>query len=86
MREHFKEPLFQPYLKECLLNELKDIEKTQRFLTHEDIRADPEEIEDCHYEKETYSDRRMNSKNQHRERSRARPPPRKMFNKRVRKF
>lgn len=77
-----RNPRMRNFMNKCLMDELKAIEKTHRFLTHEDVNADLDDIESVHYERESYSDHKLNSKNQHRERTRSRPPPRKVFNKR----
>jgi hypothetical protein len=58
-----------------IMSDLKNLEKTHRFLRHEQV--DQEEIEDVHYYGDYYSDRALNSKNQFRERPRQPPPPRR---------
>jgi hypothetical protein len=63
-------------LSEMILDEIKALERTCRFLKSEDIHED--DIDYVLRETEDYySDRKLNSKNELREKPRDRPPPRR---------
>jgi hypothetical protein len=62
------------YMKE-LMDDLKSLEKTHRYLLHEQVGQ--EDIDDVHYYGEYYSDRVLNAKNEFRERPPPPPPPRR---------
>lgn len=50
---------------EEIMEEITDVEKTHRFLKSEEVHE--EDIRDVHYYQDYYSDRKVGSKNQHRE-------------------
>jgi len=61
-------PEYSRYFDSMMRSELKDIDKTIRFLKSENV--DEESIADCLYYEDYYSDRKIGAKNQGRERPR----------------